>query len=72
MNLTLYIRRLDLIYANLTVHEFKPTSLNLYFTELYGVGVGRADMVLMIFEISVQYRKHLNYSTLNAEVRDYS
>ena len=72
MNLTSYIRRLDLIYANLTVYEFKPTSLNLYFAEYYGVGVGRADMVLMIFEISVQYRKHLNNSTLNAEVRDYS
>ena len=72
MNLTSYIRRLDLIYANLTVHEFKPTSLNLHFTEYYGVGVGRADMVLMIFEISVQYRKHLNNSTLNTEVRDYS
>ena len=70
MNLTSYIRRLDLIYANVTVHEFKPTSLNLYFTEHYGIG--RADMVLMIFEISVQYRKHWNNSTLNSEVRDYS
>ena len=71
MNLTSYIRRLDLIVANLTVHEFKPTSLNLYFTEDYGVGVERADMVLMIFEMSVQYWKHLN-CTPNAKVRDYA
>ena len=68
MNLTSYIRQLNLIFANLTgtVHEFKPTSLNLYFTERYGVG--RTDMVLMTFEMVVQYWKHIN-STLKAGVR---
>ena len=51
MNLTLCVRRLVLLFANLlTEYKFKPTSLSLYFTE--HCGVWRADMALVILKMS--------------------